>query len=657
MADATRRVSVRLSVDGAQAAKSELRGFGEAGNRSLAQVVTGAQAASTALRLLGPVIGALSAGGLVAFARSALDTIGGLGELADQAGISTDALQAFQFAATQTGISAEELQRGIQALTRRIADAAEGQGDAANQLRRLGIAFLDASGNIRPTETVLADVADAVARVEDPAQRAAIATAVFGDRLGQRLVPFLAPGRAGLQEVIERAIAFGAVADAELIAKADEAADRVAALSSALGSLARASLAQVAPAVTAAAQAIERLIQGPSLRAQREALAGEVERIAAELREAEARAAGARKRADAEQFGDRVRQLREQLATTQALLGQVEAQTEAVGARAQRVLNPERSAAPPQRPVLPIAGGSQASELTRTLERLRAEALRQENRATEEALRERERLLQASLTPVERYQQRIEALVTLTARLQALGNPLPERAVIAEQEAALAAFNAELARTGETNRVLQDAAQDLGLTFSSAFEDAIVRGRRLSEVLQGLAQDIARIIVRRSITEPLGGALSRVIGGINFSGLFGGGGSSPPGTYYGVPFSAVPNARGNVFADGRIIPFAAGGIVTGPVLFPMRSGMGLMGEAGPEAILPLARDRSGSLGVRTSGNGGPVITQSFTIDARGADAGSEARLRALIPQIVAAARDGTLDAIRRGGYAFRTARG
>jgi lambda family phage tail tape measure protein len=148
-----------------------------------------------------------------------------------------------------------------------------------------------------------------------------------------------------------------------------------------------------------------------------------------------------------------------------------------------------------------------------------------------------------------------------------------------------------------------------------------------------------------------------VIGGINFGGLFSGSGASPPGTYFGVPFSAVPNARGNAFADGRIIPFAAGGIVTGPVMFPLRGAMGLMGEAGPEAILPLARDRSGSLGVRASGGGGPVITQSFSIDARGADAGSEARLRALIPQIVAAARDGTLDAIRRGGYAFRTARG
>jgi phage-related minor tail protein len=105
------------------------------------------------------------------------------------------------------------------------------------------------------------------------------------------------------------------------------------------------------------------------------------------------------------------------------------------------------------------------------------------------------------------------------------------------------------------------------------------------------------------------------------------------------------------------VPFARGGVVDRPTVFPFAGGIGLMGEAGPEAILPLARDPHGRLGVRASGAGGPVIIQSFSIDARGADPGSEARLRALIPQIVAAARDGTLDAIRRGGYAFRTARG
>jgi phage-related minor tail protein len=49
------------------------------------------------------------------------------------------------------------------------------------------------------------------------------------------------------------------------------------------------------------------------------------------------------------------------------------------------------------------------------------------------------------------------------------------------------------------------------------------------------------------------------------------------------------------------MPFATGGIVSGPVTFPMRGGMGLMGEAGPEAIMPLTRGADGRLGVASQG--------------------------------------------------------
>ena len=54
------------------------------------------------------------------------------------------------------------------------------------------------------------------------------------------------------------------------------------------------------------------------------------------------------------------------------------------------------------------------------------------------------------------------------------------------------------------------------------------------------------------------------------------------------------------------MPFASGGIVSGPTAFPMRGGLGLMGEAGPEAILPLARGPDGRLGVRGGGGAAPV---------------------------------------------------
>jgi hypothetical protein len=70
-------------------------------------------------------------------------------------------------------------------------------------------------------------------------------------------------------------------------------------------------------------------------------------------------------------------------------------------------------------------------------------------------------------------------------------------------------------------------------------------------------------------------------------------------------FAASRSALGNVFNNGHIQAYAQGGIVSSPTLFPMANGMGLMGEAGPEAILPLGRDSSGRLGVR--GGGGVTV--------------------------------------------------
>lgn len=68
----------------------------------------------------------------------------------------------------------------------------------------------------------------------------------------------------------------------------------------------------------------------------------------------------------------------------------------------------------------------------------------------------------------------------------------------------------------------------------------------------------------------------------------------------GAAFPSIfPSAKGNAFAGGNVVPFARGGIVSGPTLFPMANGAGLMGEAGPEAIMPLKRTGGGQLGVRS----------------------------------------------------------
>ena len=70
--------------------------------------------------------------------------------------------------------------------------------------------------------------------------------------------------------------------------------------------------------------------------------------------------------------------------------------------------------------------------------------------------------------------------------------------------------------------------------------------------------------------------------------------------------AVLPFAKGGVLSQGRVQPFAKGGVVDSPHVFPMNGATGLMGEAGPEAIMPLTRGADGRLGVHTQGGGRPV---------------------------------------------------
>lgn len=189
----------------------------------------------------------------------------------------------------------------------------------------------------------------------------------------------------------------------------------------------------------------------------------------------------------------------------------------------------------------------------------------------------------------------------------------------------------------------ENIMKDLGATFSSSFEDAIAGGKGLSDVLRGLEQDLMRIAARRLITEPL------------FAALFGGEGSSGGGFFGSLTKSFLGSAKGNAFSSS-IQPFAKGGVVNRPQVFPMARGVGLMGEAGPEAILPLQRDRNGRLGV--SGGGTPVQV-SVHVENHVGDAkasveqsqgpGGNVDLRVIIDRIVA-------ENIRPGSKTFRALR-
>ena len=121
------------------------------------------------------------------------------------------------------------------------------------------------------------------------------------------------------------------------------------------------------------------------------------------------------------------------------------------------------------------------------------------------------------------------------------------------------------------------SADRVAASLTGAFSKAATSGKAFDATLQGVLGNLSKMALNMAIP-PLQQGLSALT-----SAAFGGGGVAP-----------------------RITPFAQGGVVAQPTYFASGGGVGLMGERGAEAILPLARGPDGRLGVATGGQGGPV---------------------------------------------------
>jgi phage-related minor tail protein len=169
-----------------------------------------------------------------------------------------------------------------------------------------------------------------------------------------------------------------------------------------------------------------------------------------------------------------------------------------------------------------------------------------------------------------------------------------------------AAFDAELGRMREsmvfTGREVSSLSTSIGGGLRRAFDGLVFDGMKLSDALKSVAQtmvDSVYNIAMRPVQQAVGGAVANGLNGL-LSGLF-------------------PFEKGGSFSQGRVMPFAKGGVVSSPTTFPMRGGRGLMGEAGPEAIMPLTRGADGRLGVQTQGGGRAVniVMNVTTPDVQG----------------------------------------
>ena len=122
-----------------------------------------------------------------------------------------------------------------------------------------------------------------------------------------------------------------------------------------------------------------------------------------------------------------------------------------------------------------------------------------------------------------------------------------------------------------------------------AFEGVLFDGKKVSEALASIGRSIS------------GAVLSRALQPVQSARL-----GARRRRDSRCSAACCPSPRAGCSASGRVAAFARGGVVDGPTHFPMRGGVGLMGEAGPEAILPLARGADGRLGIRSERSGGAV---------------------------------------------------
>ena len=183
----------------------------------------------------------------------------------------------------------------------------------------------------------------------------------------------------------------------------------------------------------------------------------------------------------------------------------------------------------------------------------------------------------------------------------------------------------------EQKELQKEVADTIANEMGNALMSMVDGTKSVKDAFRDMANDIIKELYRIYVVKQITGMIS---GGID--------------SFMG--FNASASANGNVFSNGNLVPYADGGIVGSPTTFPMNDGRtGLMGEAGPEAIMPLKRGKNGKLGVQAEGGSGDVIIhQNFNFTANG-DESVKKIIAQQAPAIANMTKKQILDDRRRGG--------
>ena len=648
----TRNLAIRLSLKDGETVKRGLQSLGEEGQKALQRIEKAGEPASRSLLALngasqearagmevlagriGPIGGAMSAmgaGGLAAAAgigaaalamaaamakaREATKSFAEITKEADRIGVSVEAFQEIAYAARNSGVDVEKLGEAMKELAGRAADAVAAGGEAAEGFARIGLSQTDLKGKLGDTDKLFGEVIERIGRLRTAGERVLTVQQIFGDEGGEPLLALIAKGADEFARMRKEVHELGVVVDEHIVRTGADAARQLDVLSNVIDVNLNRAVVDLAPVLVQMAQlfsdiarAVGDVVDGfrdlenrstRGLRARLVELEGQRGALVAEHEKAQA--APPRTFYSTDPIEAMQREDRDE-ARTNALPPSIQA-VDAEIARINGILKARETPIPtaprpaPYKPVdlkKPGSGSSSAEEET--------------DRVGEHIAQLRER---AQLLGMEEGQRaRLEAVIRAQNIAMGEGRLLTEeqRDEIISLTDSIAAYENEAKRVADSQREMQNVTREVGMTFTSAFEDAVIQGRRLSDVLNGLVQDLARLAMRKAIIEPLFGLFTSGIGMVL------GGGPSAAG------MAALANV-GSKFHTGGIVGTSSVPSLTLPASTwngaPRYHTGGIAGLAPGEVPAILKRgegvftpEQMAALG----GTGASVINQNVTVN-------------------------------------------
>ena len=673
-------------------------------------------------RALSLAIPALSVAGFSSFVKASIDAADSLNDMSKSTGVAVETLAGFKLAAAQSGVELETVAKGVQKFSSVVFDAGNGSKEAADKLQRLGLS-LSALKQQSPEQQFFS-LAGALKNIAQD-QRPAVLIDLLGQKMA-KLAPLLDEGADGLRKMVDEGKRLNPITQ-EMAAQADRFNDELAKLKAASGTTAIAIAKDLLPSLTDTAIAMNKLTQeGHPVLALLRGIAGigkipldlaitppdfSVKERLKELREEVGKlqhqidltrgaGGGLINRflfGTESELKQKLEVAKNQIASFEKFADKIRPKSDTPAIPKEEVKRIGGEIAKIGKPDKPIDVFDNASFITRNKEA--ADFIKQQYRDINELqgliAKDGETLdlfggsfsaskysgdfITQQFKDVNELQGEIaKHTADLKQKYEELADPLiPYRKQLEE----LAELKKQFPQLADTwgiaeKKVLDDLsaatqknndiARDLGLTFSSAFEDSVVGGKKLSDVFANLAKDIFKLAIREYLTKPIleatkalldfnsassssssgTGGIGSIIGAI--LGGFGGGSTSS--------FSSSSAGFFDIFAQGGVVGGAkglnkySGSVVSSPTIFPFASGIGLMGEAGAEAILPLKRGSDGKLGV-AGGSGGATVNIVVNVENSGGDGGEDNKEngRELGRQIASTVRGILLTEKRPGG--------